>query len=64
MFSGPVANVDERLAQDLDQLRNAVKTLEEFVKEYDYDSSRFDFALNDGDSASEKSELSAISSLN
>ena len=58
------AHVGAMRAQELDQLRNVMKTLEEFVREYDYDSGRFDFTLNDGDSESENSEPSAISSLN
>ena len=44
------AVVAEMRAKDLAELKKDMKTLEEFVKEYDYDPSRFDFTFDDADS--------------
>jgi len=37
-------------AKDLAELKEDMKTIEEFVKEYDYDATRFDFTFPDADS--------------
>ena len=39
----------ENGAQDVAEFKKDLETLEGFVKEYDYDPSRFDFTFGDGE---------------
>ena len=41
---------EEATEEDVDQFKEGIEVLEEFVKEYDYDPTRFDFTFDDSDS--------------